>query len=313
MTGEDRSWLSIGFVVLLSIALAAGIVSIIGIPGFVAYGGVADLGTGVGTDEASEPDAAGIGGGLGASSAGQANATPIDGCETIAEPGRYVLTRNITNNLGTRTSQNCVWVNSSDVVLDGGGHRIDGIGVSDSTGVYIGSPTEAGLENVTVRNLTVSDWHKGIWHRGVAEGTIREVNATNNAIGIGVENATGTRVVDNEARRNLIGVRVTRSTLTVLSDNELDDNYGTGVYDELTAIDLFDREVTVGPPLDPDGDGRYEDVTGDRETDVYDSISLFGIVTADRTGLGDLEAGHRERLDLDRDGDLDYGDVWTLL
>lgn len=240
-----------------------------------------------------------------------ANATPVRGCETITEPGRYELTRNVTNDLGTRTSQNCVWINSSDVVFEGNGHRIDGIGVTDSVGVYVGSPTS--LENVTVRNVTVSDWHQGLWHRNVANGTIEDVNATDNAIGIGIENATGTRVLDSEATGNLIGFRVTRSTLDALSGNDASGNHGTGIYDRLIALDAFDNQVTVGPPLDPDGDGRYEDVTGDQTVDVADALSLLGIVTADLAGAGDLDTDHREMLDLDEDDDMDYGDVWTLL
>jgi hypothetical protein len=307
MTDEDGSRFATGLAVVLSAALLVSVASVVGVPGLIDRDGIVDLGSGA--DGGTEPDAAGIGGGLGSDSG--ANTTPIDGCETITEPGRYVLTRNIVNNLGTRTSQNCVWINASDVVFEGGGHRIDGIGVTDSTGVYVGSPSS--LENVTVRNLTVSDWHKGVWHRGVRNGTLEDVNATNNTIGLGIENATGTRVIDSEASENLVGIRVTDSTLAVLDDNTLEDNYGTGIYDELTAFDLFGQRVTVGPPLDLNGDGRYEDVTGDRAVNVYDTVSLFGIVSADVVGVGDLHADHREALDLDRDGDLDYGDVWALL
>lgn len=202
-------------------------------------------------------------------------------------------------------------VGSPEAVEDGGGHRIAGIGVTDSTGVYVGSPAEQ--DNVTVRNLTVSDWHKGVWYRGVRNGAVRDINATDNAIGIGVENASGTRILDNEASKNLIGIRVTVSVLESLSGNEVSGNYGVGIYDELTALDAFDNEVTVGPPLDLDGDGRYEDVTGDREVDVSDALSLLGVVTADLAGVSDLDADHRVMLDLDRDGDLGYGDVWVLL
>jgi parallel beta-helix repeat protein len=237
--------------------------------------------------------------------------TPVDGCGTIEEPGRYVLTRNITNNLGTRTSQNCLWINASDVVLEGAGHRIDGIGVTDSIGIYVGSPKST--ENVTVRNLTVSDWHKGVWHRGVRGGVLRNVTASDNAIGLGIENATDTRVIDNAASENLIGIRVTRSSLAALSGNTFENNHGAGLYDELTAVDLLGQRIVVGPPLDPDGDGRYEDVTGDREVGLYDALSLFGVVSAEAVGVGDLHADQHEILDLDGDGDLDYGDVWTLL
>lgn len=309
MIGRCRP-LPVVLVVVLTVALALS--PSVSATGAVSASTVGTAGAGVGpTAGGPAVSASSAQDAYRAQQAGAVNATPVTGCEEITEPGRYVLTRNVTNDLGTRTSQNCVWINSSDVVFDGGGHRIDGIGVTDSIGVYVGSP--ARVENVTVRNLTVSDWHKGIWHRGIRSGTVREVNATDNAIGIGVENASGTRVIDNEASENLIGIRVTDSVLGALSGNDLSDNYGVGIYDELVALDLFDNRVTVGPPLDPDGDGRYEDVTGDRETDVYDALSLLGVVTADLASVGDLDDDHREMLDLDGDGDLGYGDVWTLL
>jgi len=296
MIGRRRSLLVIGLALALSVAGGGSLVS---------AGGPADTSVRATADapRPHQPQAV--------QQTDQVDATPIDGCGEITEPGRYVLTRNVTNDLGTRTSQNCVWVNASDVVFEGNGHRIDGIGVTDSIGVYVGSPAQQ--ENVTVRNLTVSDWHKGVWHRGVRDGTVERVNATDNAIGIGIENASGTRTIDNEASANLIGIRVTDSTLDSLSGNELSDNYGVGIYDELTALDLFDNRITVGPPLDLDGDGRYEDVTGDRVTDIYDALSLLGVVTADLAGAGDLDADHREMLDMDGDGDVDYGDVWALL
>jgi parallel beta-helix repeat protein len=298
----------LALVSVLVLAVTVSLAAVVGVGSIGGVGGVLDAesGGGVGVD--------GAGAGLGPTASqqvGGANVTPISGCETITEPGRYVLTRDIINTPGPRTTQNCVWVNASDVVLDGNGHRIDGIGVSDSTGVYVGS--KADIDNVTVRNVTLSDWHKGVWHRGVSNGTFRNVNATNNAIGIGVENASGTRVLDNEASTNLIGIRVTDSTLAALAGNEVSGNYGTGIYDELPTVDVLDERVAVGPPLDPDDDGRYEDVTGDRETGVYDALSLFGVVSADLAGLADLHADHREMLDMDGDGDLDYGDVWTLL
>ena len=49
-----------------------------------------------------------------------AEPTRIDGCTTISEPGRYVLTADLLD----RDASTCIGVRSSDVVLDGAGHQI---------------------------------------------------------------------------------------------------------------------------------------------------------------------------------------------
>lgn len=240
-----------------------------------------------------------------------ADSTPIDGCRTIEEPGRYVLTRDVSNDHGTRTSQNCVWINTSDVVLDGASHEIDGIGVSDSTGVYVGS--DEPLENVTVRNLAVSDWHRGVWFRNVSQGSIQGVNATENAFGLAIENASHSAIRDNEASGNLVGISVDASNDTELSGNDARSNHVTGIYGEVTALEAFGTDVSVGPPLDHTGDGRYEDVTGNGESGIGDALTLFGIVSAETAGISGLKDDQRRMFDFDRDGRLDYGDVWTLV
>ncbi|MEA5388391.1 hypothetical protein VB779_16015 [Haloarculaceae archaeon H-GB11] len=54
-----------------------------------------------------------------------ANATAVDGCRAITEPGTYVLTKDIKNGDSgenfTFISEACLRIQSSDVTLDGGG------------------------------------------------------------------------------------------------------------------------------------------------------------------------------------------------
>lgn len=131
--------------------------------------------------------------------------TEIESCgATITEPGTYVLTRDIIDDRGVQLSQSCISIESSDVVFDGGGHTIDGNGVSDTTGIAVENGSR--LSNVTVRDVTVSDWNRGIHYHNVSGGEITDVNATLDAFGIVLMNTTGVAVRNPAVSDNLIGI-----------------------------------------------------------------------------------------------------------
>lgn len=110
----------------------------------------------------------------------------IDSCTTIDQPGRYELTGNITNS----NEDPCLEIRSSDVVLAGHGHTIAGTGENKSGyGMSIGSSWDADsekLSNVTVQNLTVTDW----------------------STGIDLERSNGTTVLNNTITKFGYGIRV---------------------------------------------------------------------------------------------------------
>ena len=56
-------------------------------------------------------------------SANRLQTDSIESCTTITEPGRYVLAANITDS----SEDACIRIETSDVVLDGRGHTIDGV------------------------------------------------------------------------------------------------------------------------------------------------------------------------------------------
>jgi PKD repeat protein len=60
------------------------------------------------------------------------------------------------------------------------------------------------------------------------------------------------------------------------------------------------------PPTDPDGDGRYEDVDGDRAVTYADVVALFRVFEADRVRARD------GLFDYGGDGQLDYTDLVAL-
>ncbi|WP_117594682.1 hypothetical protein [Haloprofundus halophilus] len=152
--------------------------------------------------------------------------TPIDSCTTISEPGRYALTEDIENGGGTLLSRACIRIDAGDVVLDGDGHRVDGNGVSNTTGIAV---TAADARNVTVTDLEVRDWHRGIDYRKSTCGRISTVTATNNTYGLSLERAAGIRVADSEPRGNIVGVETVR-WVNRLSGVQAQRNQGTDVH-----------------------------------------------------------------------------------
>ncbi len=226
--------------------------------------------------------------------------TRIDSCTTIGEPGRYVLAGDVNGN--PPLSSACIEVAASDVTLDGRGHAVDGNGVSDTTGVLV-----ANVSNVTVRNLRVTDWNRGVYVRDASDVTVRGVTAVENAIGVDVRNADA-RVVGVRAERNLHGVALADPGDDVLRRTETRGNHVVGVYAPF-GVEAFGVGVSLGPPLDADGDGRYEDLTGNGRVGVWDVAALPAVVTTHYLGANAVTADQRLGLDFDDDGNLDYGDV----
>jgi hypothetical protein len=93
-------------------------------------------------------------------------------CRDVTTSGHHALAGDVTNS-GARY---CINVTASDVVLDGRGHTIDGVGATlgsaaePPVGVYVD-----GASNVTVRNLTVSEWQTGVVYRN-ASGRLEDVD-----------------------------------------------------------------------------------------------------------------------------------------
>ena len=161
----------------------------------------------------------------------------IDNCGVIDEPGRYVLSSDIANGGQgdgfTFASQSCVVVRSDDVVIDGRGHRIDALGNSDTTGVAVAGSEGDPVENVTIRNVALTDWNRGIYFRHVENGTVRKVDLRTNAYGMSVEHSDGVRVTDADVEDNLIGVYVAGgSSGTEFSNMSFTGNYAGDVVDE---------------------------------------------------------------------------------
>ena len=149
---------------------------------------------------------------------------------TIDEPGSYVLTRNIVDDRSVGLSENCITIASSDVVFDGQGLTVDGNGVSDTVGIAVANGSR--VSNVTVKDVTVSDWNRGLYYRNVSGGTVGGVNASLNAFGITLANATNVEVREPAVRNNLIGVFLNGTSNSAVRDVTATGNQVTIKVDE---------------------------------------------------------------------------------
>ncbi|WP_330633123.1 right-handed parallel beta-helix repeat-containing protein [Halocatena halophila] len=195
MAGRDtRQPIVIGVAVALCIAIAIAI-------------GVALLND----EDPSERDVAG---------------TPLDGCTTIDTPGRYTLRSNVTD----VTDHNCLRITADDVILEGGSHRIDGQGTFGTAGVLVGGFNRP-VANVTVRNLTVTDWDDGIRYLRVTDGTVTATRTADNRIGITLLRTNNSRVVRNYAHSNAVyGISLQEhSTKNTLVKNRAAENTLFGI------------------------------------------------------------------------------------
>ncbi|WP_410765988.1 nitrous oxide reductase family maturation protein NosD [Haloferax sp. DFSO60] len=152
----------------------------------------------------------------------------LDSCTTISEPGRYALTTDITDSeAGT-----CIRIQSDDVVLLSRGHRLDGVGTFGTAGIVARSNTKQPLENVTVQNVTVTDWDDGIRYIGVTDGNVVGTTTANNRVGLSLLNSHDNRLADNVARDNqLRGISLLESSANnTLVNNTARDNALFGIH-----------------------------------------------------------------------------------
>lgn len=149
---------------------------------------------------------------------GDSGATVLESCTVIDTPGRYVLARDVEN----ATVETCFDVTADDVVLDGRGHVVDG----ESRGGY---PSETvGVRvtgaNVTVRDVTVTDWGWNVHYLDAAGGVLE--NATVDftrpvSDGVLVERTTGLAVRHSRVVGSDVGMVVRDSTELVLRNNSV--------------------------------------------------------------------------------------------
>ncbi len=142
----------------------------------------------------------------------------VTSCTNITQPGYYYLANDIINS----TAEVCVLINASDVVLDGRGYTIDG--VDDTTnktkGIYvIETPDVKGHVNVTVKNVTVSDWKYGILLQLSNESAIINVKALSNEYGIYTPGSNNNTIANSSIAGNDIGIWLNMASGNLIYNN----------------------------------------------------------------------------------------------
>ncbi|MDS0277643.1 right-handed parallel beta-helix repeat-containing protein [Halomicroarcula sp. S1AR25-4] len=174
--------------------------------------------------------------------------TAITECRTITDPGRYVLTRNLSRE--ELTDEPCLRVRASDVVLDGQGHTIEVPRLA--TPVSVGAEDRR-LSNVTVRNLSADSYYEtsAITVDGVDGVTVRNVTLSDNRVGLSVTDSTSVRIESNgfygaggfgaTTTPSSYGVTLANTTDAVVTDNRF------GRFTRGTALNVDDgaRNTTV--------------------------------------------------------------------
>lgn len=183
----------------------------------------------------------------------QADATEVDSCTVIDEPGQYELVGDIE---GTATDA-CIQIKSDDVVLDGNGHTVRGEDVESGVGILVfngsreGYPREgSALNDVTVRNVEVSNWKRGVQIGETLDSgptvTLRNVTVTNNGGGMSLFGADESRlenvdVSDNE-RAGIVVWETRNLTAEGITANR---NGGSGISFSDVVLDSSFSDVTV--------------------------------------------------------------------
>lgn len=147
-------------------------------------------------------------------------ASTIDSCTNINSPGEYVLNKSITNSIVL----NCIEITSSDVVFDGAGYIIDGIDAQDSKGVYVYNS-----ENVTVKNVTATDWYNGIFYLKARKGFLVNNNLNSNHLGIVLKYSSNNTLIKNNANSNTLGIYFNYSDSNTITSNIASMNSHSGL------------------------------------------------------------------------------------
>lgn len=210
----------------------------------------------------------------------------VSSCTTIDSSGTYELGTDIAN----AGASPCIEITASDVVLDGGGHAVDGTSATDSVGISVAASGGGTVTNVTVRGVTLTDWAQGV----SASGTDVAVNGS-----------TFTRIGEASTARPA-AVRLDGTTDVTVANNTFYGG-GPGNPDVVEAINspglaFVDNNVTNWGNNGVTAVGSDQLFRGNEFAGTSKMADLFnadGAVIADNTYTGD---GTGTAISVDGDG-----------
>ncbi len=194
------------------------------------------------------------------------NLTPrhVECGDVITESTRVL--NDLSCELGEAPSGDALTIAANDVVLDLGGHTIDGpdyllLGEEENLAAGV---RNIGHENFVIRNGTVQEFGAGVsLMAGARWGRVENLTLHKNALA-GVEmfdaddGRNGNVITDNTFTLNETGVSVLGSTENaVIEDNLFDGNIGVAIWMVDSSDNRVARNEISGVPIDPnfDSDG----------------------------------------------------------
>jgi len=137
----------------------------------------------------------------------------------------YTLTDNIVD-AAPSSNAIAVTIERDNVILDGAGYTLQGARYMLSKGI-----DTLGRSNVTIRNMTIKQFHYGVWLNYGSNNTVSGNNITNNEVGVWVYCSSDNTVSRNNiTNNNWHGVHLRyRSDFNTVSGNNITSNKGHGV------------------------------------------------------------------------------------
>ncbi|WP_129113093.1 right-handed parallel beta-helix repeat-containing protein [Halegenticoccus tardaugens] len=254
---------------------------------------------------------------------GHVEPTAVGTCTVIDEPGRYVLARNLTN----ASAGSCLTITADEVHVDGGGHEVDAAfderaddpsDPREGVGVAVGG--DESVENVTVSNLTATDWETGVAYENASGGELRNVEVRSSATGVAfsdtddsrikavavadaregdavvLRSSDGNRLVDNTVSDNDFtsiagnagGVALSASSDNVIRNNTLaESNAGVRLDESSDDNEIVGNDLRIvemgGVAIRADGSGGTEI----RENEIKRAADVQGITGVELSGATD--------------------------
>ena len=134
-----------------------------------------------------------------------ASAVNVSSCTNISTAGTYTLLNNIIND----ANASCITINVSDVIFNGSDYIIDGVDSASTIGINISSPPATVLDNITLNNVTLTDWYNGIGIYGTLDNntynvTMENITATSNANAVYYNYTNDTQFMNSNASENTL-------------------------------------------------------------------------------------------------------------
>jgi len=168
----------------------------------------------------------------------------INSCGSIDLSGVYTL------GSGFSGTENCLEIASDNVLLDGNWQTISGDGGLEDVGILV-----SGLNNVTVKNLNISNFGIGVFF-----------NETNNSLAENISVSSSTK----------IGLYLKDSSFNTLSNSTINPSSNTkAILIRLNSINntLVNTNITYSDPSNPDvGDIEIADLSGVEVLSLVDTL-----------------------------------------